>query len=117
MRAEEISEAAIAKQTEIFFGQLDEEAKQTGKEKPRAALEKIVEGKLAKWKKDVVLLDQEFIMSEDKKTVGVILDELSAKIGEKLSIRRFVRYELGEGIEKKVADLAADVAATIAGTN
>ena len=117
VRAEEISEAAIAKQTEIFFGQLDEEAKQTGKEKPRAALEKIVEGKLAKWKKDVVLLDQEFIMSEDKKTVGVILDELSAKIGEKLSIRRFVRYELGEGIEKKVADLAADVAATIAGTN
>jgi elongation factor Ts len=117
VRAEEISEAAIAKQTEIFFGQLEEEAKQTGKEKPRAALEKIVEGKLAKWKKDVVLLDQEFIMSEDKKTVGVILDELSAKIGEKLSIRRFVRYELGEGIEKKVADLAADVAATIAGTN
>lgn len=117
VRAEEISEAATAKQTEIFFGQLDEEAKQTGKEKPRAALEKIVEGKLAKWKKDVVLLDQEFIMSEDKKTVGVILDELSAKIGEKLSIRRFVRYELGEGIEKKVADLAADVAATIAGTN
>lgn len=117
VRAEEISEAAIAKQTDIFFGQLDEEAKQTGKEKPRAALEKIVEGKLAKWKKDVVLLDQEFIMSEDKKTVGVVLDELSAKIGEKLSVRRFVRYELGEGIEKKVADLAADVAATIAGTN
>ena len=56
-------------------------------------------------------------MREKAATVGVILDELSAKIGEKLSIRRFVRYELGEGIEKKVADLAADVAATIAGTN
>ncbi|MCB9602084.1 MAG: translation elongation factor Ts [Sandaracinus sp.] len=117
VRADEISETAVAKQKDIFLGQLEEEAKQTGKERPQAALEKIVEGKLAKWMKDVVLLDQEFIMSEDKKTVGTIIDELSAKIGEKLSIRRFVRYELGEGIEKKKADLAADVAATLAETN
>lgn len=117
VRADEISETAVAKQKDIFLGQLEEEARQTGKEKPKAALEKIVEGKLAKWMKDVVLLDQEFIMSEDKKTVSTVVDELSAKIGEKLSIRRFVRYELGEGIEKKKVDLAADVAATLAGTN
>lgn len=117
VRADEISETAVVKQKEIFLGQLEEEARQTGKEKPKAALEKIVEGKLAKWMKDVVLLDQEFIMSEDKKTVSTVIDELSAKIGEKLSIRRFVRYELGEGIEKKKVDLAADVAATLAGTN
>ncbi|MBX3248736.1 MAG: translation elongation factor Ts [Myxococcales bacterium] len=117
VRAEEVSAEAIERQKRIFVGQLEEEAQQTGKERPAAAIEKIVEGKLAKWQKDVVLLDQEFIMSEEKKTVGVVLDELSAKIGEKLSVRRFVRYELGEGIEKKKNDLAAEVAATLSETN
>ena len=117
VRGEEITDEAIEKQKRIFQGQLDEEAKETGKSKPAKAIAGIIEGKLAKWKKGVVLLDQEFIMSEDKKTVAVVSDELSAKIGEKVSIRRFVRYELGEGIEKKTVDLAADVAATLAQTN
>ena len=115
VRAEEITDAAIAKQEDIFRGQLDEEAAQTGKSKPEKAIAGIIQGKLAKWKKGTVLLDQEFILGEDKKTVGAIVDELSAKLGEKISVRRFVRYELGEGIEKKKADLAADVAATLAG--
>ena len=111
----DLTDAAIAKQEDIFRGQMAEEAKQTGKEKPEKVLEGIIEGKLAKWKKECVLLDQEFILSDDKKTVGAIQDELSAKIGEKVSIRRFVRYELGEGIEKKSeSDLAAEVAATLA---
>ena len=115
VRAEDISEAAKAKQEEIFRAQLELEAKETGKEKPAKVLEGIIKGKLAKWQKECVLLDQEFILSDDKKTVGQIQDELSAKLGEKISIRRFVRYELGEGIEKKKSDLAADVAATLAG--
>jgi elongation factor Ts len=113
VRAEELSEAAVAKQKEIFEGQLAEEAKQTGKEKPANAIEKIIEGKLAKWKKGTVLLDQVFILSDEKKTISQITDELTAKIGEKISIRRFVRYELGEGIEKKKSDLAAEVAETL----
>lgn len=113
VREEELSEAAVAKQKTIFEGQLAEEAKQTGKEKPANAIEKIIEGKLAKWKKGTVLLDQVFIMSDDKKTISQITDELTAKIGEKISIRRFVRYELGEGIEKKKSDLAAEVAETL----
>lgn len=113
VRAEELSDADVAKQKDIFKGQLAEEAKQTGKEKPANAVEKIIEGKLAKWKKGTVLLDQVFIMSDDKKTIAEITDELSAKIGEKISIRRFVRYELGEGIEKKKSDLAAEVAETL----
>ena len=71
------------------------------------------EGKLAKWKREACLVDQEFILSEDKQTVGKLLDELSAKLGEKLNIRRFVRFELGEGIEKKSEDFAAEVAKTI----
>ena len=112
--AEEITADAIEKQRRIFKGQMDEEAKQTGKSKPEKALAGIIEGKLNKWKKGCVLVDQEFIMSDDKKTIATVTDELSAKIGEKLSIRRFVRYELGEGIEKKKVDLAADVAETLA---
>ncbi|MAQ17435.1 MAG: translation elongation factor Ts [Sandaracinus sp.] len=115
VREEEISAAAIAKQEDIFRGQMAEEAKETGKEKPAAAVDKIIEGKLAKWKKGTVLLDQLFIMAEDKKTVADVTDELTAKIGEKISIRRFVRFELGEGIEKKVNDLAAEVAETLKG--
>ena len=115
VREEELSEVAVEKQKGIFVGQLAEEAKQTGKEKPAAAIDKIIAGKLAKWKKGTVLLDQLFIMSEDKKTIAQVTDDLSAKIGEKISIRRFVRYELGEGIEKKKSDLAAEVAETLKG--
>lgn len=113
VREEELSDADIETQKRIFEGQLAEEAKESGKEKPAAAIEKIIEGKLAKWKKGTVLLDQLFIMSEDKKTIGTVTDELTAKIGEKISIRRFVRYELGEGIEKKKNDLAAEAAETL----
>ncbi|MBO6937085.1 MAG: translation elongation factor Ts [Deltaproteobacteria bacterium] len=113
VREDELSDADIETQKRIFEGQLAEEAKESGKEKPAAAIEKIIEGKLAKWKKGTVLLDQLFIMSEDKKTIGTVTDELTAKIGEKISIRRFVRYELGEGIEKKKNDLAAEVAETL----
>ena len=115
VREEQINAADVAKQEDIFRGQLAEEAKESGKEKPAAAIDKIIEGKIAKWKKGTVLLDQLFILSEDKKTIAQVTDELTAKIGEKISIRRFVRYELGEGIEKKKADLAAEVAATIRG--
>lgn len=114
VRAEELPADLIASQIDIFKGQLAEEAKETGKEKPAAAVEKIIEGKLAKWKKGVCLVDQLFIMSDDKKTIAETLDALSAKIGEKLNIRRFARYELGEGIAKKTEDFAAEVAATIA---
>lgn len=114
-RPEFVSEAeipadVIAKQKDIFKGQMDEEAKQTGKEKPAAAVEKIIEGKLAKWKQDVCLLDQIFILAEDKQTIRQITEELTARIGEKIAVRRFVRYELGEGIEKKKEDFAAEVA-------
>ena len=94
-------------------GQLAEEAKETGKEKPPEAIAKIVEGKLAKWQKETVLLDQVFIFAEGKENIQQTLEALSAKIGEKLSIRRFVRYELGEGLAKRQNDLAAEVAETL----
>ncbi len=113
-RREDISPADIARKKDVFAGQLEEEAKQTGKEKPAAAIEKIIEGKLNKWMKETCLVDQVSIMAENKETVQQLTDTLSAKIGEKITIRRFTRYELGEGIEKKTVDLAADVAEAIA---
>jgi elongation factor Ts len=112
---DDIPDNDLLAQTAIFRGQVEEEAKATGKEKPAAAVEKIVEGKLGKWKKQACLLDQVSIMHEDK-TVKALLDELTAKLGEKISIRRFTRYELGEGIEKKKSDLAAEVTEALKGS-
>lgn len=115
VREEDIPQNEILARKAIYRGQLEEEAKATGKEKPAAAVEKIIEGKLAKWKKEACLLDQMSIMG-DEKTVRQRTDELSAKIGEKISIRRFTRYELGEGIEKKKSDLAAEVTEALKGS-
>ena len=112
---EGVSENEILARKAIYRGQLEEEAKATGKEKPAAAIEKIIEGKLAKWKKQACLLDQLSIMG-DEKTIRQRTDELSAKMGEKISIRRFTRYELGEGIEKKKSDLAAEVTEALKGS-
>lgn len=73
-------------------------------------LDKIIDGQLKKWAAEICLLDQKFVKNPDQ-TVGQLLQEMIAKIGENLVIRRFVRYELGEGIEKKKEDFAAEVAA------
>ena len=110
VRREDVSEADTAKQREIFKGQLDEEAKATGKVRPEAAVAKILEGKVDKWFSEVCLNEQELVTRDDKKTIGAISDELTARIGEKIGVRRFVRFELGEGIEKKTVDFAAEVA-------
>jgi elongation factor Ts len=112
---DDIPEDEILSRTAIFRGQLEEEAKATGKEKPAAAIEKIIEGKLAKWKKAACLLDQTSIMHEDK-TIRQLLEALTAKLGEKINVRRFSRYELGEGIEKKKTDLAAEVTEALKGS-
>jgi elongation factor Ts len=112
---DDIPEDEILSRTAIFRGQLEEEAKATGKEKPAAAIEKIIEGKLAKWKKAACLLDQTSIMHEDK-TIRQLLEALTAKLGEKINVRRFSRYELGEGIEKKKTDLAAEVSEALKGS-
>ncbi|NCN95339.1 MAG: translation elongation factor Ts [Bdellovibrionales bacterium] len=73
-------------------------------------LEKILDGQLKKWAAEICLLDQKFVKNPDV-TVGDRLQELIAKIGENIVVRRFTRFELGEGIEKKQEDFAAEVAA------
>ncbi len=110
VRREDVSEADTTKQREIFKGQLEEEEKTTGKKRPEAAIAKILEGKIDKWFSEVCLNEQELVTRDDKKTIGAISDELTARIGEKIAVRRFVRFELGEGIEKKTVDFAAEVA-------
>jgi len=115
VRRADITSDALAKQKELFLGQLDEEEQQTGKKRPDEAKEKIITGKLDKWQGEICLEEQPAVTSEDGKTIGQLAEALSAKIGEKISVRRFVRFELGEGVEKKQSDLAADVQAAIAG--
>ena len=100
----EVPQVLIEKEKEIALAQLTEAQRKNA--------DKILPGKLSKFFQDVCFLDQSFV-KEDKKTVQQIIDELSAKCGEKVIVRRFVRFEVGEGIERSVADLAADVAQTI----
>jgi elongation factor Ts len=115
VRREEIPQADKDKQAVLFEGQLAEEEAKSGKKRPEAAVAKILEGKIDKWVSEVTLVEQESIKHE-KKTIQELADALSAKLGEKVSVRRFVRFELGEGIEKKAVDLAADVAETLKST-
>jgi len=116
VRREDVPEAALAHQRDLFRAQIDEEDVQKGKKRPAEAAAKIVDGKLAKWLTEACLVDQPSVQSDEGKTVGQLSDELSAKIGEKIAVRRFVRFELGEGLEKKKVDLAADVAQALAGS-
>jgi elongation factor Ts len=115
VRREEVPAADIAKQSEIFQAQLEEETAQSGKKRPAEVLAKIVQGKIDKWL-DGVCLEQQPAITDQEKTVASIAGELSATIGEKIVVRRFVRFELGEGLDKKQSDLAAEVAATLAGS-
>lgn len=82
--------------------------------KPPHIMEKIITGKIAKWKKEQCLVDQPFVKDTDV-TVGQYVVNTAASIKENIRIRRFVRFELGEGIEKKVDDFAAEVAAQVKG--
>jgi elongation factor Ts len=104
VRAEEINEDVVTREREVLMAK----AKESGK--PEAMLAKIVDGQIAKFKKEICLLDQPFVKNPDK-TINDLQQELIAKIGENIKIRRFVRFELGEGLEKKKNDFAAEVAA------
>ncbi len=78
--------------------------------KPEKIVEKMVEGRIEKFYKEVCLLEQPFIKDADK-TVRDLVTEKIAQIGENISVRRFARFQLGEGIEKKETDFAAEVMA------
>jgi elongation factor Ts len=101
---EEIPAAVLEKEKAIRL----ELARQSGK--PEAVWPKIVEGQLAKWCKEACLLDQAWVKDpEGKKDIRSLLTDLVAKTGENCRVRRFVRFEVGEGLEKKMDDFVAEV--------
>ena len=78
--------------------------------KPEPVLQKIVDGQMAKWFKEVCLLEQTWVKDpEGKKDIKSLLTDLVGKIGENLKIRRFVRYEVGEGLAKRADDFVEEV--------
>jgi len=104
LNASEMPADARAKQAAIFDAQLIEEGK------PDAARPKIIEGKLAKWAKEVCLLEQESVIDTDK-TVEALRANLSKELGTDVTLSRFARFQLGEGIEKPTTpDFASEVA-------
>lgn len=103
VRREEVAEDVVARERAVLV------AKAVESGKPEAIAQKMVEGQLSKWLKDICLLDQPFVKNPDK-TIDQLQQELIAKIGENIKIRRFARFELGEGLEKKKDDFATEVA-------
>lgn len=108
VRREEVTDDVLDREREIFSEQMRAEGK------PEKIIPKIVEGKIEKYYSEAVLLEQPFVKDPDK-TLQQMITEKVAKIGENIQVRRFERYELGEGIEKKQEDFAAEVAAVAAG--
>ena len=100
---EEVPAEVLEKEKSILRAQ----AKNEGK--PEAIIEKMVEGRVVKFYKDFCLLDQDFV-KDSSKTIQSVLTEATATIGEKISVRRFTRYEMGEGLEKRQDNLAEEVA-------
>lgn len=106
----EVPEADLAKEREILMEQLKNDPKNAGK--PEDVLNKIIEGRLNKFYEENVLIDQAFV-KDPSKTIGELVTEKVASIKENISIRRFARFKMGEGIEKKVDDFAAEVASMV----
>jgi elongation factor Ts len=104
VRREEVSAELVEREKEIYRAK----ARETGK--PENIIEKIIEGQVNKFYADICLMEQPYVKDPDK-TVQAFLSETIAKIGENMSIRRFARFVLGEGLEKKESDFAAEVAA------
>lgn len=108
VRPEDLPASYVAEQKELFLAQLKNDPKNANK--PENVLEKIIEGKLNKHFEEVCLLNQAFIKDSDK-TVQDVINDFTLVIGEKITVRRFVRWEVGEGLEKRQDDFAAEVAA------
>ena len=107
VRKEEVSPEVVENERAVLIAKAKEDPKMAGK--PDAMLAKITDGQITKFLKEICLLDQPFVKNPDK-TIEQLQQELIAKIGESIKIRRFVRFELGEGHEKKKSDFAAEVA-------
>jgi elongation factor Ts len=101
---EEVPEEVLEKEREILRNQAINEGK------PANVVDRIVEGRIGKFYEENCLMEQAFVKDPDK-NITTLLNEKIAAIGEKISIRRFARFELGEGLEKKVDNFAEEVMA------
>lgn len=110
VREEEVDPAELESEKEILKAQALNEGK------PANIVEKMIQGRIKKYYEDVCLLNQPFV-KDSSKTIKDVLTEATLKIGEKISVRRFVRYELGEGLEKRNENLAEEVAKQVASAN
>ncbi len=106
---ESIAAADLAKQKEIFEAQMREEQAAGTLKAPEASWPKIIEGKVAKWFNEVTLVGQESV-TQPGSTVDKVREELGKQLGADVKIDGFLRFAVGEGIEKKTDDLAAEVA-------
>lgn len=107
---DDVSEEYKAHEKEILMAQIANDPKMAGK--PEKVIEGAVVGRLNKELKEVCLLEQPYVKAEDgKQTVAQYLAQVTKENGAKLSVKKFVRFETGEGLEKKVDDFAAEVAA------
>jgi elongation factor Ts len=102
VRKEEVDAEELEKEREILRAQARNEGK------PEKIIEKMVEGRIDKYYSQVCLLEQEFIKDGEKKVKDVVAG-MVAKIGENISIRRFTRYEMGEGLQKRQDDFVSEV--------
>lgn len=107
---EEIPADVIEKEKEIALGQAQADPKNANK--PANIIEKMVQGRLEKFYTDAVLLQQPYV-KDQAMTVGELVTQMTAKTGEKINVRRFTRYKMGEGLEKRSEDFASEVAAAI----
>ncbi len=106
----EISDEYIAHEKEILRAQIMNDPKES--QKPEKVINGMIEGRVNKELKEICLVDQVYVKAEDgKQTVGKYLEAVSKEIGQNVSVKRFVRFETGEGLEKKQEDFAAEVAA------
>ncbi|HEV7643947.1 MAG TPA: translation elongation factor Ts [Pyrinomonadaceae bacterium] len=112
LNRDEVPQDVVAKEKEITLEQLKNDPKNANK--PADVLEKIIEGRLNKFFEEVALLEQPFV-KDPAKTIGELIAEKIGTIKENISIRRFTRYKMGEGLEKKADDFAAEVASMVGG--
>jgi elongation factor Ts len=108
---DEVSEEYKAHELEILVAQAKNDPKNASK--PDNIIEKMVQGRLNKELKEVCLLEQEYVKAENKENVAKYVESVAKANGCKLAIKRFVRFETGEGLEKKNEDFAAEVAAQL----
>ena len=107
---DEVSADYIAHEKEILLAQIMNDPKES--QKPEKVINGMIEGRISKELKEVCLVDQVYVKAEDgKQTVAKYLDQVSKEVGCTVKVKRFVRFETGEGLEKKQEDFAAEVAA------